>query len=111
MLFVEGTRINTFKISHSDLISEKSGKIQAEYTFLQPAIGKGEVYDIILQLTFKKTGAFGEVRRAIHKKTNLVRAVKIILKEATDPEDRERLVNEVKILKGLVLNDCVSEKK
>ena len=47
-------------------------------------------------------GAYGEVRRAIHKKTNLTRAVKIIYKHSTTPEDHERLTNEVNMLKTLV---------
>ena len=47
-------------------------------------------------------GAYGEVRKALHKKTNMLRAIKIILKETTNEEEISRLINEVKILKGLV---------
>ncbi|KAM3134083.1 hypothetical protein pb186bvf_013809 [Paramecium bursaria] len=39
-------------------------------------------------------GAYGEVRKAIHKQTNQMRAVKIIHKSATNKEDQERLLNE-----------------
>lgn len=48
-------------------------------------------------------GSFGEVRRAIHKKTNVTRAVKIIYKDNTDPEERKNLINEINILKKLVM--------
>jgi len=53
---------------------------------LNPAVGKG---------------AFGEVRRAVHKKTNMTRAVKIIYKESTDKEEQEKLINEVNVVKTL----------
>jgi len=42
------------------------------------------------------------VRRAVHKKTNVLRAVKIIFKDYSDKEDQERLINEVNILRDLV---------
>jgi len=83
-----GREINSlkdFKITHSDFISEKSGSIVKEYSF-SGVIGKG---------------AYGEVRRAIHKKTNVLRAVKVIFKDGSDKEDQERLINEVKILRDL----------
>ena len=51
---------------------------------------------------FKK-GAYGEVRKAIHKKTEVSRAIKIINKKATSKEDHEKLFNEVQILKQLVI--------
>jgi len=78
--------LKDFKINHTDFISEKSGKIENEYSLLSPAIGRG---------------AYGEVRRAVHKKTNVLRAVKIIFKDAADKEDQERLINEVNILRDL----------
>lgn len=48
-------------------------------------------------------GAYGEVRRAIHKKTGQERAVKIINKSSTTKEDQEKLINEVNILRELVI--------
>ena len=42
------------------------------------------------------------MRRAVHKKTNVLRAVKIIFKDYSDKEDQERLINEVNILRDLV---------
>jgi len=47
-------------------------------------------------------GAFGEVRRAIHLQTNVTRAVKIIKKSLTCPEQQEMLINEFNILKMIV---------
>jgi len=78
--------LKDFKITHSDFISEKSGNIEKEYSLLSPPIGRG---------------AYGEVRRAVHKKTNVLRAVKIIFKDYSDKEDQERLINEVNILRDL----------
>jgi calcium-dependent protein kinase len=78
--------ISKFKINPSNFIGEKFGKITAEYNLLSPPVGKG---------------AFGEVRRAIHRKTNMTRAIKIIYKEQTEPDEQERLINEVNVLKGL----------
>ena len=51
-------------------------------------------------------GAFGEVRKASHRKTKMLRAIKIILKETTNDEEMDKLINEVKILKGLVSSSC-----
>lgn len=47
-------------------------------------------------------GAFGEVRKALHKASGLLRAVKIINKNSTSEEEKTRLVNEVTIMKNLV---------
>ena len=75
---------------------------------MNPPIGKGIKF-LIKSSTIPKIGAFGEVRRAIHKRTNITRAVKIIYKEATDKEEHDKLINEVNILKNLVLyNMCHS---
>lgn len=82
----EVSSLKDFKVSHADFISEKSGRIDHVYSLLSPPIGRG---------------AYGEVRRAVHKKTNVLRAVKIIFKDQSDKEDQERLINEVDILKGL----------
>lgn len=54
-------------------------------------------------MKFKKIqGAFGEVRKAVHKTTRLTRAIKIINKFSTSQEDQKKLLNEVNILKELV---------
>lgn len=57
----------------------------------------------MLNLFFFFVGAYGEVRKAIHKKTNQERAVKIINKSSTTKEDQEKLINEVNILRELVI--------
>ena len=49
-------------------------------------------------------GGFGEVFKAIHKLSNLKRAVKFITKKNLDAEEKNRLVNEVEILKSIVQN-------
>lgn len=84
----------------ANLVTEKLGKINKDYTLLNPPIGKGSS---LLTPSFNNLaiqGAFGEVRKAIHKKTGLMRAVKIINK--TSKEEQEKLVNEVNVLKELV---------
>jgi len=57
-------RISTFKVSHAQFINEKKSNIFEDYTFLT-TIGKG---------------AYGQVKKAIQKKTNITRAIKIIVK-------------------------------
>lgn len=75
-----------FRMTSYDLVGEKAGKISREYQLISPPLG---------------SGAFGEVRKAVHKASGLSRAVKIISKSATSEEDHERLVNEVEILRKL----------
>lgn len=41
--------------------------------FINPPLGKG---------------SYGEVRKAVHKKTGVARAVKFILKDSTDENDK-----------------------
>lgn len=76
-------------------MGEKSGKIYNDYSLLNPPLGKGTLITILI-------GAFGEVRKAIHKITQQTRAVKIISKRATSKEDQNKLKDEVNILKTLV---------
>ena len=63
-----------------------------------------KVYNLIKGYVLRgiKIGAYGEVRKAIHKKTNITRAVKVISKSKTDSEAQKKLINEVNILKKLV---------
>jgi calcium-dependent protein kinase len=63
------------------MVSEKAGKINNDYSLLNPPLGKG------YQPIFIYAGAFGEVRKAVHKITHQTRAVKIISKRATTTED------------------------
>ncbi|CAD8108765.1 unnamed protein product [Paramecium sonneborni] len=75
-----------FQISSSGMVAEKHGSITNEYTLLKPPIGKG---------------AFGEVRKGIHKVTNQIRAIKVISKEKANAIEVERLRIEIEILKRL----------
>ncbi|CAD8205468.1 unnamed protein product [Paramecium pentaurelia] len=68
------------------ITNKKLGRITKDYTLLNPPLGNG---------------AYGEVRKAIHKSTNLMRAVKIIHKSQTTKQEQERLINEVEILQKL----------
>lgn len=75
-----------FKISASTFVREQHGKITDFYNLLSPPLGQG---------------AFGEVRKATHKQTQMARAVKIIVKSSATKEEQERLINEVNVLKDL----------
>lgn len=46
-------------------------------------------------------GSFGEVRRAVHKLTHEVRALKIIYKDRFESKDSPKILKEIKILKKL----------
>ena len=46
-------------------------------------------------------GAYGEVRKCLHKETKVLRAVKIINKKYLADEERAKLTNEIEILKKL----------
>ena len=46
-------------------------------------------------------GAFGEVRKCLHKESKALRAVKIILKKSLAKEEKERLLGEISILRNL----------
>ena len=47
------------------------------------------------------TGAFGEVRKCMHRETHVHRAVKLIKKQDMDDEEKRLLFNEINILKEL----------
>lgn len=47
-------------------------------------------------------GAFGEVKKAVHKATGVTRAVKIIYRVAQEVNQYDQILNEIKILKTLV---------
>jgi len=76
-----------FNVSHMDFIIQKAGNISDSYDLFNPPLGKG---------------AFGEVRKAIHKATGIQRAVKIIRKNTTNEEEKKRLINEVEMLRKIV---------
>jgi len=68
------------------MVSEKYGNISNDYELLDPPLG---------------TGAFGQVRKGVHKTTGMVRAVKIIDKKLASADELEKLTNEVTIMKSL----------
>lgn len=73
------------KFSKSDFIFEKQGKFRDFYQ-IGTALG---------------TGAFGEVRKCIHRKTGVPRAVKILRKDGLDGKEKYRFFYEIDILKNL----------
>lgn len=75
------TNKDQFNVGRSEIVVENKNKITREYNVLSPALGRG---------------AFGEVRQAIHRETGMVRAIKIVFKESSKPEDLRRIVREVK---------------
>ena len=54
-----------------------------------------------------KKGGFGEVKKAQHKQSNVKYAVKLIKKTELDEDEKERLINEVELLKKLVHYQCI----
>ena len=75
------TSTQNFNPGNFALINENKNKITREYNVLSPALGRG---------------AFGEVRQAIHRETGMVRAIKIVFKEISKPNDLSRIVKEVR---------------
>jgi len=74
-----------FGISAGDFIKAKKTKFRDEYV-VKDQLG---------------AGAFGEVRKVVHKATGLVRAAKILRKDAIDQEETNKLIAEVQILTTL----------
>ncbi|CAD8168820.1 unnamed protein product [Paramecium pentaurelia] len=68
-----------------NLLIKKKGRVSTEYQFLTPPIGKGQ---------------YSEIRKVINKKTGIMRAVKIVQKNANEKEE-ERVTSEVNILEKL----------
>lgn len=81
------SEMKDFHSSSNDFVGHRVGSIEDEYNILGSSLG---------------SGSFGEVRKAVHMPTNIVRAVKLINKDTTSKEERLRLLNEVQILKKLV---------
>lgn len=73
----------TFK--PADMVKLQDGKFRDHYS-VGPELGKG---------------AFGEVRRCVHKISKQVRAVKIIRKDKLDQAEQKRLFVEIETLKNL----------
>lgn len=99
---LEISNVSEFRLGPTDFVGERTGEIHKEYSLLYPPIGKGILKEVMWINKWKCVGAYGEVWRAIHKKTNITRAIKVVYKDRTDEEEQERLINEVNILKTLV---------
>ncbi|KAM3146719.1 Protein kinase domain containing protein [Paramecium bursaria] len=80
------TDLSQWRISQHGMVGEKIGQISQDYHLLKPPLGKG---------------AFGEVRKAVHKLTNQSRAIKIISKEKAGNHEIQKLKEEVEILRNL----------
>ena len=74
------TSFNPVKYDH---VIANSGNVEAEYKLITPPLGQG---------------AFGEVRKAIHKSSGLERAVKIIYKDKSDPVELAKIKDEVRFI-------------
>jgi serine/threonine protein kinase len=72
--------------------------ISKTYTRSHPALER--VFN--LKLIIFCSGAYGEVRKCQHKETKALRAVKIINKKLLEEEEKDKLLNEVHILRNMV---------
>lgn len=73
------TSFNPMKYDH---VISNTGNIEQEYELISPPLGQG---------------AFGEVRKAIHRASGLERAVKIIYKDKSDPVELAKIIDEVNL--------------
>ena len=48
-------------------------------------------------------GSFGEVRKALHKISGVLRAIKIMAKDYMSPEEHDRMLYEINIMQNMVL--------
>lgn len=71
------TSFNPIKYDH---VIANSANVEKEYELISPPLGQG---------------AFGEVRKAIHRASGLERAVKIIYKDKSDPAELAKIIDEV----------------
>lgn len=74
-----------FLISAGDFVKPQSGRFRDDYQ-IKEQLG---------------SGAFGEVRKVLHRKTQVTRAAKILSKDAINVEEQSKLISEVKILTTL----------
>lgn len=85
--------VETFKVNTSNFILENQGNIKDFYK-ITSCIGKG-----IFFFSLILAGAYGEVRKCMHKETKAQRAVKIINKKCLEEEEKQKMLNEISILK------------
>ena len=87
---------NSYKSSGSVFVKENSGNIKDFYK-ISSCIGRGKSHSFANFFI----GAYGEVRKCLHKETKALRAVKIINKKYLAENEKERLLGEINILKQL----------
>ena len=80
-------------------VKENFGNIKDFYK-ISSCIGRGKFlkYSSFIKLIYI-IGAYGEVRKCLHKETKALRAVKIINKKRLAEEEKLKLLNEIDILK------------
>jgi len=86
------------EINPSQFVLEKTESIYHNYA-IKEKIGEGKK-----RIWQCDIGAFGLVYKAVHKLTQDIRAIKFIDKSAVDPEKETKLLQEIDILKQLVLH-------
>lgn len=80
--------------SKKDLTKKSSGTV-----FIQE--NKGNIKDFYKISSCIGRGAYGEVRKCLHKETKALRAVKIIGKKYLAEDEKAKLLSEINILKQL----------
>ena len=96
---------HSIKSSGSVFVKENTGNIKDFYK-ISSCIGRGKYHWSCCAPQKSLTnnfsiGAYGEVRKCLHKETKALRAVKIINKKYLAEEEKERLLSEINILKQL----------
>lgn len=81
----------------SIFVKENQGNIKDFYK-ISSCIGKGKYHCDFLTIP---VGAYGEVRKCLHKENKALRAVKIINKKYLADEEKKKLLDEINILKQL----------
>jgi len=76
---------DNFLISQGDFVKARGTKFKEDYQ-IREQLG---------------SGAFGEVRKVVHKKSGLTRAAKILCKDAISTEEHSKLITEVQLLTSL----------
>ena len=89
-------------MSGADFITENTGFIKDFYK-ISSCIGRGRLQFArairLIWLLF--VGAYGEVRKCLHKETKALRAVKIINKKFLEDDEKNKLQSEIAILKQM----------
>lgn len=85
---------SAIKSSGAVFVQENRGSIKDFYK-ISKCIGRGK-FDKL-----KYLGAYGEVRKCLHKETRALRAVKVINKKYLVESEKQKLLNEIDVLRQL----------